>query len=293
MFSLYFGNYLLSKKLISIEQYKSVMDLQNHSCIKVGILAVDLGLLTAAEVEEIHHMQTRMDKRFGELAIEMGYLTVEQLRQILAEQETTHLRLSQALIDQGILTMQQFEDALRDYKRDYSLSDIQLKAIQNGDIDEIVRTYINLDGISQVKLYLDYISLFTRNIIRFISSDIRIEGFAVEAPYQSSHMMIQNIMGEISLITGMDASEDTFLKFASKFAGEELCKLDELTIESFGEFLNLHNGIFTVNESDLGREYDLTPQTLLEAEELSPPEETVGVKIHLPYGTVNLIIGRV
>lgn len=290
MFSQYFGNYLLNKKLITIDQYKSIMDIQKNVYVKVGILAVNSGILTASEVEEIHHMQTRMDKRFGELAIEMGYLTENQLSEILSEQQTAHLLLGQALIDKDYMTLSELEVALNDYKKDYSLSDIQLKAIQNGDIDEIVRTYINFDGIGNVKLYKDYISLFTRNIIRFISNDIRIEGFKVSDSYRADYMMIQNILGKPNLISGIDAEETTFLKFASKFAGEELCKIDELAIESFGEFLNLHNGIFTVNESNNGIEYDLTPQRLLKSKVTDKLFEAVGVRVWLPYGVVNLIL---
>lgn len=290
MFSQYFGNYLLNKELITIEQYKNVMNLQQSIYVKIGILAVNSGLLTATQVDEIHHMQTRMDKRFGELAIEMGYLTQSQLEDILSEQQTAHLLLGQALIDKDYMTLAQIEMALNDYKRDYSLSDIQLKAIQNGDIDEIVRTYINFDGITNEQLYRDYISLFTRNIVRFISNDVRIEGFKVTGDHRADYTMVQNILGDPNLMTCIDADEPTFLKFASKYAEEELLIVDELSIESFGEFLNLHNGIFTVNESNKGVEYDLTPQVLKNEKTTDKLNEAVGVKIHLPFGTVNLII---
>lgn len=292
MFSQYFGNYLLTKGIITLEQLKDVMDIQKSVHIKIGILSVNSGFMTADEVEEIHHLQTKRDMKFGEIAVEMGYITEEQLKKILSEQQNAHLMLGQALIDKGYMTLGEIEVALNNYKRDYSLSDIQLKAIQNGDIDGIIDTFINFDGIKDVKTYKDYFSLFARNIIRFIDEDIRIEGFDVKDKYSTNYMMLQSINGEASLLTGMDAKEDSFLKFASKYAGEEISNIDELAIESFGEFLNLHNGIFTVNKSNEGTELELTPQRLLKFTDTPKLNQAVGATFFLPFGEIHLIISN-
>jgi hypothetical protein len=290
MFSQYFGNYLLTKGLINLEQLKDVMEFQKSVHIKIGILSVNSGFMTAAQVEEIHHLQTKMDKRFGEIAVEKGYITEDQLRKILSEQQNAHLMLGQALMDREYMTLSEVETALNNYKRDYSLSDIQLKAIQNGDIDEIIDTFIRFDRVNDVKTYKEYISLLTRNIIRFIDEDVRIEGFEVKDRYPANYMMLQSITGENNLLSGLDAKEDTFLKFASTYAGEEILEIDELALESFGEFLNLHNGIFTVNKSNEGIELDLTPQRLLKFTNTPELHEAVGVTFFLPYGEVNLIL---
>lgn len=292
MFSQYFGNYLLTNGLITIEQLKDVMIIQKSVHIKIGILAVNSGLLTALQVEEIHGLQTRMDKKFGEIAVQRNYITVNDLEKILSEQQNANLMLGQALMDRGYMTLGQIEDALNNYKRDYELTDIQLKAIQNGDIDEIVDTFIKFDKVKDVNTYKEYVSLFTRNVIRFIEEDIRIESFEVKNKYLSNYMMVQNIYGETNLFTGIDAKEDVFLKFASKFSGEEITEINELSIESFGEFLNLHNGIFTVNKSNEGVELELTPQTLMQFEETPELFEGVGITFFLPYGEVNLIISN-
>lgn len=290
MFSQYFGNYLLTKDIITLEQLKDVMYVQRSVHIKIGILAVNSGLLTAAQVEEIHHLQTKMDKRFGEIAIDKGYINSEQLDSILSEQQNAHLMLGQALMDRGYMTLTEVETALNNYKRDYSLSDIQLKAIQNGDVDKIIETFISFKGIKEVKTYKEYIALFTRNIIRFIDEDVRIEEFDLGDRYSANYMMLQSVSGEINLLTGIDAKEVAFLGFASKYAGEAIKEIDELAIESFGEFLNLHNGIFTVNKSNEGTELELSPQHLLKFKDTPELSEGVGVTYFLPYGEINLII---
>ena len=292
MFSQYFGNYLLTKGIITLEQLKDVMYIQKSVHIKIGILAVNSGLLTADEVEEIHSLQAKMDKRFGEIAIEKGYINVQQLESILSEQQNAYLMLGQALMDRGYMTLSEVETALNNYKRDYSLSDIQLKAIQNGDIDRIIETFISFEGIKDANIYKEYISLFTRNIIRFIDEDIRIESLALGDRYRATYMMLQNVTGEINLLTGIDAKQEAFLVFASKYAGEIIPEIDELAIDSFGEFLNLQNGIFTVNKSNEGTELELTPQCLLKFSDTPELSEALGVTFFLPFGEINLIISN-
>lgn len=292
MFSQYFGNYLLTKGLITLDQLKDVMEIQKSVHLKIGILAVNSGLMTAAQVEEIHHLQTRMDKRFGEIAVEKGYITPSDLDKILSEQKSAHLMLGQALMDKDYMTLSEVETALNNYKRDNGLSDIQLKAIQNGDIDEIVDTFIKFDGVSNVPLFKEYISLFTRNVIRFIDEDVRIESFEIKNNYEANYMVLQNITGEINLLTGIDAAHDVFLKFASRYAGEEISEMGELAIESFGEFLNLNNGIYTVNKSNDGIELELTPQEMLQSAKTPDLGEVIGVTFFLPFGEINLIVNK-
>jgi CheY-specific phosphatase CheX len=294
MFSQYFGNYLLSNGIISLDQLKDVMDVQKSIHVKVGILAVNSGYMTAAHVEEIHHLQTKMDKRFGEIAIEMGYITPDMLQKILSEQKNAYLMLGQALMDREYMTLSEIERALIAYKRDYSLSDIQLNAIQNGDIEEIVDTFVKMDNLKNKEIYKEYISLLARNLIRFIDDDIRIEGFSVKDSYTSKNMVIQNVLGENNnLWTGMDCDETTFLKFASIYAEEEITVMEELAIESFGEFLNLQNGIFTVNKSNHGIEMELTPQKFIKFAETPDLNDAVGVTFYLPFGEINVIISEI
>lgn len=290
MFSQYFGNYLLNKGLITLEQLKDVMIIEKSVHLKIGILAVNSGYLNAYQVAEIHVLQAKMDKKFGEIAIEKGYITISQLESVLSEQQHGHLMLGQALIDRNYMTLNEVEVALNNYKKDYDLSDIQLKAIEDGNIDEIVSAFVNFETIRDVNTFKSYISLFTRNIIRFIDEDIRIEKLKLNRKYVSHLIATQSISGEKNLLTYLDAKEDVFLKIASKYAGEEIKEVNQLAIESFGEFLNLNNGIFTVNMSNEGVELDIAPQEISEGKELTNLSEAIGVTFYLPYGELNLII---
>ncbi len=104
MFSQFFGNYLLHRKLVNTTQLREVLALQDTVRVKIGILAIDAGFMTAPQVDRVHQLQIKMDKRFGEIAIKEGYLNEDQLTDLLGQQNKRHLILSQALIDKGILT---------------------------------------------------------------------------------------------------------------------------------------------------------------------------------------------
>ena len=69
------------------------------------------------------------------------------------------------------------------------------------------------------------------------------------------------MLGDFSAFTAIEVNKDTLLSFATRFSKEPLFGVDEFTLATYGEFLNLHNGLFTVNMSNENNiELELTPQ---------------------------------
>lgn len=292
MFSQYFGHYLLNKGLIDTAQLKEALELQAETHVKLGVLSVNAGYMTPYQVEFVHEKQKQVDKRFGEIAIELGFITEEQLNQLLSGQKQNHLILGQALVDLGILTIDQFSTALNNYKNEHSLSDEQFEAIKAGDIDTLVETIIGLDGRSDRELFTNYLSLFAKNLIRFIDDQVRLEAKEVNDQYKAKWMVTQLIKGtedgEQTLSTGIGCDEETFIKFASIYAEETIDEIDELAKASVSEFLNLHNGIFLVNMSNRGVELDMEPQQIQENAVI--PVNAVIVTAYLSFGAVDVVI---
>ncbi|MED4353952.1 hypothetical protein P9265_16665 [Schinkia azotoformans] len=292
MFSQYFGHYLLNKGLINTEQLKEALELQAETHVKLGVLSVNAGYMTPFQVEEVHEKQKQIDKRFGEIAIELGFLTEKQLDQLLSGQKQNHLILGQALVDLGILNIDQFSTALSNYKKEHSLSDEQFDAIKAGDIDTLVETIVGLEDISNKKLYANYLSLFAKNLIRFIDDQVRLEAKKVNDQYKANWMVTQLIKGtgagEQTLSTGMGCDEETFIKFASIYAEETIDEIDELAKASVSEFLNLHNGIFLVNMSNRGVELNMEPQQI--HENAIVPVNAVIVTAYLSFGAIDVMI---
>lgn len=290
MFSQYFGHYLLNEGLISADELKDALDLQSSTHVKLGVLSVNEGFMTASQVEEVHEKQKQIDKRFGEIAIELGYLTEQQLDQLLSGQKQNHLILGQALVDRNYMSIEQFSNALINYKKDNSLSDKQFDAIKSGDIDTLVDTLLDIKDTSSKQLYTDYLSLFAKNLIRFIDDQVRLEAKPISDNYQAEWFVSQKIKGDKEFSTGIGCNEDVFLKVASIYAEETLDEVDELAQASVSEFLNLHNGIYTVNMSNRGIELTMDPQQVEQNVVIPHANSGYIVTAYLSCGAIDIVI---
>lgn len=292
MFSQYFGHYLLNNGLLTSEQLQSALELQKTTHVKFGVIAVDEGLLTSAQVEEIHEQQKQQDKRFGEIAIQLGYLSNEQVEQMLSAQKKNHLLLAQAVVDQNYMTMEAFSNALNEYKKLHSLSDENFEAIKSGNIDAMIENLLQLEDEDK-QIYTDYISLFVKNMIRFIDDQVYVEVSANDAPLQADWFVSQQIKGEAPLHTVLALEENVFLKVASVYAEEELVEVDELAEASVSEFLNLHNGIYLVNMSNKGIELDMSPQKVENSGQVTIQNDSgLNITVHTSLGNFNLIVSN-
>ena len=107
----FFGQYLLGQGLITAPQLLAAVEYQNRRNARLGEVAVERGLATPFEVEQIRALQAKEDRLFGEAAIRLHILTAEQVYEMLVAQKDAHLELGQALVDQGFLTQEQVDQA--------------------------------------------------------------------------------------------------------------------------------------------------------------------------------------
>ncbi|MDZ5470143.1 hypothetical protein SM124_00135 [Bacillus sp. 31A1R] len=292
MFSQYFGHYLLNRGYITSEQLKDALELQKSVHVKLGVLAVDEGYMTPLQVEETHLKQTQMDKRFGEIAIELGFLTNDQLEGMLTAQKQNHLLLAQALVDREYMTIEQFSLALNEYKNENSLSDDKFEAIKNGDIEVLVENLVHIETTSLKELYRDYLSLFMKNLIRFIDDQVYLEAYNSEQEVNKECFVHQEITGQTPLFTAISSNTEIFLKIASIYAEEELTEVNELAAASVSEFLNLHNGIFLVNMSNKDIELNMKPQNFSQNTFVDGIQQGNIFTVHLSKGSFNIILSE-
>lgn len=290
MFTQYFGHFLLNKGLVTSYELQTAMDQLHLTHLKLGVLSVNAAFLTAAQVEEVHQMQTRVDKRFGELAIELGYLNEAQLQSLLAAQKESHLVLAQALIDQGTLTLNQFSDALLLYKEANFLSDEQFSAIKDGDIDVLLSSLLNLENNQNNSWIHSYLTLLAKNMIRFIDPQAYFEVNPLPQDYEAEWLISQEITGSIALTSRFSLGEAALLQIASAYADEPMSSVDDMAKDSVGEFLNLHNGLFLVNMSNEGIELGLEPQNIQHHTHGLPTSSKYLITIHLTNSSFDLIL---
>jgi len=285
MFNQHFGQYLLNHQKITAKQLIEVMDYERSVRVKLGVLAINAGLMTGAQVETVHQLQRLKDKRFGELSVEQGYLTYAQLEDLLQNQHSRHLGLSQVIIDKEYLTLEQLEAALISYKQDSRPSGEQLQTM---DVMDLGQTDFTAAG-SQGKVYHDYMGLLQRNIIRFLDANPVIGKNELVGHTVSPWLIQQKITGEINLFTGLAMDDATLLAIARQYSGEPLTEINELAKDSATEFLNMVNGIFCVNASNQGVELDLQLQEIA-PNQMPMFKNGYRIPINLSFGKMHLIL---
>lgn len=292
MFTQLFGSYLLNKKSITAEQLKYALDYQKNVHLKLGVIAVNSGFMTAESVNNVHSMQSKVDKKFGELAIEMGFLDEEKLDILLNTQKADYLLLGQALIEKGYMTLEQFGEEINNYKKDYNITNEKFNSLQNENIDEIIDIVYNFNDSPESSTYKNYLSIFIKNIIRFIDANFKSLEIIPINEYKLHWGVSQDIVGETKLHTYIAADEKSFIDFARKYAKETYSTNDEYVQAAVGEFLNLVNGLYLVNMSNNDVELELTPQNVLCEVNLTNLSQGFCIPIDFSFGRINIIISK-
>ncbi|WP_099468290.1 chemotaxis protein CheX [Konateibacter massiliensis] len=293
MYTQFFGNYLLNKHLITLEQLMEAIQNKNTIHMKLGVLAIHNGYMTANDVERVRIKQTQKDKRFGEIAVEEGFLTHSQVNDLLNAQTPDYLLLSQLLVDKGYLTMEQFQTAMVEYQSLYELTDLDFSHEQNKKVNALIREFYEFDELEDDNLremLYCYITLLFNSIIRFVGDDFTPYPIVKIGAYPITWCVSQKITGEFSLHTALDMDESTLIAFASRYVGERFTSNNEYVKSSMEDFINLNNGLFAVNISNnYSKALSLQPP-LTENDVLFVPQAPLYyIPIHFTFGTVNVM----
>ncbi len=292
MFSHFFGNYLLNQKLIKPKQLQHILELQDSTHVKLGILAIDAGYMTANQVAKVNQIQARIDKQFGEIAIEYGYLSEAQLSQLLGQQNKRYLFISQVLIDEGIMTYEQIEDILEKYQKDSGFTESELESLITNDLDSVVAALVKMPQLGDSGIYARYFSLFIRNLIRFIDSDIYFERAEAIEQQPFDCLVYQAAEGGgHRIFTGFEGPEQAMVTFSAWHAKTAITHIDELDIDSLGEFLNIHNGLFLTNLSNQFIELELLPPQFQRDGRIQSAGALYRIPFTLSFGRFNFFIG--
>ena len=288
MYTQLFGHYLLNSNIIDADELHAALTAMSRIKAKLGAAAIDAGYMTAEQVEEVHEAQHSVDKRCGDIAIEKGFLTEEQVRTLLSRQKNANLVLGQALIDFGFITNKQFEDSLFEYKKRFSLI--------NGDTEEErmeneMKTILGIDKMEDSEFFAEYFLLFIRNLIRFLGDDFSFAGVSRNTMISMNYSCIQDISGPVNVRVALGGTPNGFIGIAARYAGENLMEIDGYTKACVGELLNLQNGLFAVNMSNMKNlELNLAPQTSEDNYMLNIPENGISVNLSFSFGDIKIAL---
>lgn len=262
MLNQFFGHFLLNKGFLTQNQLCEILRSEQQVKVKLGVLAVEAGLMTAAQVESIHHLQWSQDEKFGNLAIQQGYLTEVQVNRLLDSQQKGHLTLMQAIADRNYMTLAEVEAALADFRKEYNITENLSNTEDNNKIIKKLADFS--DAGEKAELLYDYIGLLLRNVVRFLNGTPFAVKQVAKCP-DTQWYVSQQIVGDLSLTTGLLMDEVVLLETASRFYGEKLWAPEEMALGSVGEFLNVHNGVFGGALSERGLTTDLQPPVVQKA----------------------------
>ncbi len=265
MFGLFFGKFLVDKEKISQEQFNEIMELQHKARVKLGLIAVSEKLLSVKQAEEINDIQRKMDLRFGDIAIEKGYLLEEEVTHLLNMQGNPYLQFIQVLTEKHIFTVQDIEKLIEEFRKEYNLSSNDIDILKSGDIDRIIPVFVNTDN----SLVNECISLFIRNVIRFISSDIILRKLYTIHNYDFGSLAFQKIVGDHAFFVGFACKNQELLSIAEPFAKEKFSRLDEDAFDSVCEFINCTNGLYASKLSMEDIHIDMTPPLFMTCNHLN------------------------
>ena len=291
MFTQFFANYLLNKKIINKEQLMEVLNDSDTKRIKLGTLSIYEGLLTASDVDRIHILQTHIDKKFGQIAVEEGYLTIEQVDYLCEKQQPDYLLFGQKLIDKKYITTQQFEDLLNKYQSEFEIDNMEYEEELKDKVIVLVKNLYNVDTIENSDRNIEYMVLLFNNLIRFIGNDFTPLSADVMPEYATKCCTTQAIIGKNKILTGIDMDIPTAISFASRYMGKELYEYNEYVAASIEDFLNLHNGLFSVNMSnEYDLELDLEPLEQQNNSIISTGSNIVYFPIIFSFGVINIVL---
>lgn len=290
MYTQFFGNYLLSKEYITNEQLFDALKEKSQKHTKLGTLAIHSGLMTAAEVDSVIVEQTHQDKKFGELTIEMGYLTDEQVKTLLNIQSPDFLLLGQLLLDKGIIDNTTLEKIIKDYRQENEISDLDMVLEDKESVENLIEHFFSETSLKPSALDKMYIELLFNSFIRFVGDDYTPLSAELCENFNADCVVRQDICGEYAISTYIGMNQTTAINFASRYVKENFSVYDEYVQASLDDFLNLNNGLFTVNcSNEKALELTLSAPEHLDGEPLTF-KKAYKLKVLYPFGTVHFII---
>lgn len=291
MFSQFFGGYLLNKGLVTKEQLAKAIDEKKNTRMRLGVLAINEGLMTADQVEHVNLTQQTVDKLFGDLAVELGYLKPSDVEALLHKQPTDYLLLGQTLVNCGALTNADFESAIKEYRDTLSIADGDISGDQNEKLASLINGFYHFDTAENAKILTNYVTLMFKNLIRFIGDDFTPLEASLAEKVSAPRIIIQNIGGAYSAATVIAAEKAEYSAFAKRFAKDAYVPSDDFDDASAGEFLNVCNGLYAVNESnESGTELTLSPQDFKKDGSVGFDKKAFCIPVQFSFGEIEFAV---
>lgn len=291
MYNQFFGNYLYSNGYVTKEHLISAIIRQTKEQARVGTLAVYYGYMSASEVNYVKDLQKEEGKNFSEIAIAYGFLTQELVLELLNANAPDFLALGQILIDDGVFTYEQFENILTDYRSQNEFLDMEIDESNKNEIQQLIDSFSLITEYAIPSFGKAYLELLFKNFIRYIGEDFTALPPSLCTEFATEHCVSQTINGSYVVNTYLNMSEETSIVFAERYSNDSFDTYDEYVAAALEDFINLHNGLFIVNDSNENSN-ELALGTLAPQDNtiISFEHATYIFPIYYPFGIIHFIM---
>ena len=134
-------------------------------------------------------------------------------------------------------------------------TDSELKVIKEGNIDDMVTTFLDMNTEYYNKQMQSVLKIFTQ----FIGSDMELERIIYQKEYEGKFVGCQLMDGDIDVFLGIAGDDSDLLCVASVFSQEELSEFDSDAYDAICELINIINGAYATKLSYEDIEVSLHP----------------------------------
>jgi CheY-specific phosphatase CheX len=249
----FFGQFLLEKGRITSQQLVDALEYQKAVNPPIGALALEHGMLTANQVYAVLK-QLKNDKQFGELAVAMGMLSAAQVNELKQMQSSHKILLGEALIAKGYISVEALERELKEYKKaeertfaqiDASFNEIANKHIVRTFTDLMVMMFTDFGGQQDIKVEQCETGKEKLRLFRWVIS--------------------QKIAGEdVEFNCLLSVPPKLLLQMASTMLDQTVSTADDLALDATKEFVNIANGNACAKLSEDGVNLTMQPPEVYE-----------------------------
>ncbi|MCR4841907.1 MAG: hypothetical protein K5840_01445 [Eubacterium sp.] len=291
MYSQFFGNYLLERKILNKEELLDALGSCVQSEVAPPFIAVFKGYMSQNEADILAMEAEKANVDFYDYCVEKGIISSDQVYDIVGDHVPHYLHIAQYLIKKKKVESDDMIQLLADYMSQFELIDLDFMTEISDAVDQLMVNFSSVNENEYSGDLIDYFTLLFNNLINYIGSDFSPLSLQPFAGYCSKICASQNILGKPGIYTAIDMNEETAVLFASRFAKYDFSECDEYVEAALADFLNQHNGLYIVNASnERNRELTLDAPTTVNYDVLSSDGEGYFLNCKFSFGFVNFYI---
>ena len=239
-----FGNYLVEKGKLTLEQLNALLPVKKQFKAEVEVISIVTKVITPTAVQELLQNMDKESEHFGEAAVNSELITDDKLDDILAYQSNDFMKFLQLLVDDGYISYEDINQELDAFQQENEWNDEQLNALIHDDLDQCIDLFAQFESPALKELT----KTFIQTSRRLIDRDVYLEKVIPADSIQLDKCASQMIIGDMRIKVYISAPGDDLVVIANH-TGDTYDTVTEDALDSVGEFINCVNGLFATNMS--------------------------------------------